>query len=107
MRMVYAALALLVCAWGTHRAVRAWQSDEALWSRAVTVSPNRPRALLNAGVECAAKYDWPCATDLFSKAVTSPPQNLHDGLAIDTARENLRLLPLIEASVNRHRSDRP
>lgn len=50
MRVLVAALLLGLCAVRTVAQLETWRSDEALWRRAVVVSPHLPRPALNLGV---------------------------------------------------------
>lgn len=47
MRVLVVIALLGLCAWRTHAQLETWRSDEALWRRAVAVSPGLPRPALN------------------------------------------------------------
>lgn len=49
MRVPIAALLLLVCAYGSTHRLQAWRSDRALWTAAVTTTPQLPEAALRLG----------------------------------------------------------
>ena len=47
-------VALLACAWQTHRTIPVWQSDVTLWAHAAALAPLKPRPVVNYGMALIA-----------------------------------------------------
>lgn len=92
MRVMFWAV-LAVFAWQTKAVTTTWQTEQALWTHALSVSLTT-RGLINGGVACAERGDWQCAR---ARLASVPPSSSQD---FSVAQLNLSI---IDQWVARHR----
>lgn len=65
-RGMWAGLGLMCCVWFTSQRLLVWQSDRTLWTQAASVTPLKPRAVLNRAAAEMRAGDWirGCASSL-------------------------------------------